>query len=249
MEINLKKEQTLYLTSDTHYSHKNMCSGVSNWDDKENSCRNFETIEEMDTAVVDNINNVVGENDYLLHFGDWSFGGIENVWNFRKRIICKNIILILGNHDHHILRDTILPNCRWDLMDNVIIDEEPIKTYEDNRDEYFKVGAQELFVNVIHGGRMITVNKPNKKQVRFVGSHYPIASWEGLSKGVMHLHGHVHFKPDQKFGPGKMMDVGVDGHPEMKPYSFDEVISLLQDRPKISLYNGEYEDHHNHNER
>jgi hypothetical protein len=34
--------------------------------------------------------------------GDWSFGGFEKIEEFRSQINCKNIILMIGNHDHHI---------------------------------------------------------------------------------------------------------------------------------------------------
>ena len=34
--------------------------------------------------------------------GDVSFGGFDNIGLFLDRLICKNIHLILGNHDHHI---------------------------------------------------------------------------------------------------------------------------------------------------
>jgi calcineurin-like phosphoesterase family protein len=55
--------------------------------------------------MVANINNSVGKDDWLIHLGDWSFGGIESISQFRSLIKCDNIILILGNHDHHIQND------------------------------------------------------------------------------------------------------------------------------------------------
>ena len=67
--------------------------------------RDFKTIAHMNDAIVNSINNVVGQDDILIHVGDWSFGGIENVEIFRNRIICQNIYLVLGNHDHHIQRN------------------------------------------------------------------------------------------------------------------------------------------------
>ena len=51
------------------------------------------------------INDIVGQDDILFHLGDWSFGGFESITEFRNRINCKNIHLILGNHDHHIERN------------------------------------------------------------------------------------------------------------------------------------------------
>jgi calcineurin-like phosphoesterase family protein len=94
------KIEQVYLTSDTHYSHNNICRGISKWNS--NECRDFDTLEEMNNTIVNNINKYVKYDDLLIHCGDWSFGGIENIKKFRDRINCKNIILIQGNHDHNI---------------------------------------------------------------------------------------------------------------------------------------------------
>ena len=71
----------------------------------ESQTRDFPNIDKMNTAIVNNINEVVGQDDVLIHLGDWSFGGFENIEEFYNRLICKNIHLILGNHDHHIDRN------------------------------------------------------------------------------------------------------------------------------------------------
>jgi len=104
MKITLQKGQNLFFTSDTHYSHTNICRGVSNWGPGSRT-RDFDTLDAMNAKMVDNINRMVGEDDILFHLGDWSFGGYENIEEFRNRIVCKNIHLLLGNHDHHIERD------------------------------------------------------------------------------------------------------------------------------------------------
>lgn len=101
-KLNFKIEN-VYLTSDTHYNHKNICKGTTSWKTGHNEqCRIFDTLENMNNNIVENINRIVGENDLLIHGGDWSFGGQEYITEFRNRIVCKNIILIQGNHDHHI---------------------------------------------------------------------------------------------------------------------------------------------------
>ena len=79
------KERNIWFTSDTHYWHKNITYGVSVWPDKENNCRKFNTTQEMSSHIVDQINKYVGQDDVLFHLGDWSFGGIQNIWNFRRQ--------------------------------------------------------------------------------------------------------------------------------------------------------------------
>lgn len=104
MKYKLETDKRVFITSDTHYGHKNLCRGVSAWDANrsQDSVRDFDTLDEMNDQIVHKINAVVGEDDYLIHLGDWSFGGFENIKKFRDRIVCKNILLVLGNHDHHI---------------------------------------------------------------------------------------------------------------------------------------------------
>ena len=203
-------EINVWITSDTHYSHKNICRGVTAWRTKEgeipvSQTRDFATIEKMNSSIVNNINEVVGQDDMLIHLGDWSFGGFEQVREFWDRIICKNIHLVLGNHDHHI---------------------------ENNRD-----GSQGLFKSVSH------YNTVEIGQFKFRLMHYPISSWDGLGKGVMHLHGHCHLPNNLKLSKGQRMDVGMDGHTEFRPYNvYREVVPLLRNRPKVSEI-GDY-DHH-----
>ncbi len=104
----------LWFTSDTHYDHTNICRGVSRWGShndsgefvvNEESTRDFKNLDDMNSLLVDGINDTVDENDWLIHLGDWSFGGFEKIQEFRDQINCKNIVLILGNHDHHILNN------------------------------------------------------------------------------------------------------------------------------------------------
>jgi calcineurin-like phosphoesterase family protein len=107
MILKIKEEKKVWITSDTHYSHKNICRGVTDWRLEDgsipiNQTRDFKTLDQMNDAIVNNINNLVGQDDVLIHLGDWSFGGFQNVKLFRDRIFCKEIHLILGNHDHHI---------------------------------------------------------------------------------------------------------------------------------------------------
>jgi calcineurin-like phosphoesterase family protein len=199
----------VWITSDTHYNHKNICRGVTNWrlpngDVPEDQTRDFKNLDLMNDVIVNTINGLVGQDDILIHLGDWSFGGFEMIEEFRNRIFCKTIHLVLGNHDHHIERN------RGDI--------------------------QKLFTSVSH------YNTLDLDGHKFRLMHYPIDSWDGLNKGYFHLHGHCHLPEHMRFGVGRRMDVGMDGHPEFRPYHIKrEIIPLLSKRPIASNIG---QDHH-----
>jgi calcineurin-like phosphoesterase family protein len=199
----------VWIFSDPHFNHKNICRGTTNWRMPDGSIpieqtRDFATLEKMNAAIVDNINAVVKQDDVVICLGDWSFGGFDSILEFWGRLVCKNIYHVLGNHDHHI---------------------------ENNRGN-----CQGLFKSVSHYETLVI------GQYTFKLLHYPISSWDGLNKGYMHLHGHCHLPTDKRFGLGKRMDVGMDGHPEFRPYHIlREVVPLLQGRPIQSEMPG---DHH-----
>ena len=207
MKIVLNKNQQLWFTSDTHYAHSNICRATTNWTDADSVTRDFKSLNHMNNVLVDSINNVVGEDDILIHLGDWSFGGFENIKEFRDRLVCKNIHLVLGNHDHHIQRN-----------------KENIKSLFSSVHDY-------LYLNVIRPG---TTKKDAMDRFSFVCMHYPIASWNGMNDGVIHLHGHVHLPPHLRVSEGKAMDVGVDGN-DLCPISLNEILSIMKDRPKKKL--------------
>lgn len=102
--------KNVWFTSDTHYGHSNIVRGVTNWRNAEGEIpieqvRDFSSVEDMNELMIENINKNVSASDWLIHLGDWSFGGYDKIQEFREQINCNNIVLILGNHDHHIQRD------------------------------------------------------------------------------------------------------------------------------------------------
>jgi calcineurin-like phosphoesterase family protein len=175
----------------------------------------------MNDMIVNNINHLVGEDDILFHLGDWSFGGFDNIQEFRDRLVCKNIHLILGNHDQHIEND-----------------KGGVKALFASVNHYVR-----LELTVPNVPNEINPAKTIKKT--FVLCHYPIASWHDMNRGVIQLHGHVHLGPHNKLHAGKAMDVGMDGN-FMDPYSLQEIAKIMRDRPVkcVVLPN----DHHETNE-
>lgn len=63
-----------------------------------------ESVEWMNTTIIDNINSVVEADDILWHLGDFCMGKFQEAKHFRDRIHCKTINNIWGNHDHDSIR-------------------------------------------------------------------------------------------------------------------------------------------------
>lgn len=209
MKLVLNKGQRLWFTSDTHYNHANICSATTKWVNP-TTIREFKTLEHMNSHIAGNINECVGQDDILFHLGDWSFGGFESIEHFRNQIVCKNVHIITGNHDHHI---------------------------ENNHE-----GCHKLFSSVNKYLNLIVKWPvgPEMHEARFALMHFPIASWDNMARGAIHLHGHVHFNPNRRLQSGKMMDVGCDGN-MLYPIQMTEVLSIMKNRPIKSLF--EF-DHH-----
>ena len=57
------------------------------------------------------------------------------------------------------------------------------------------------------------VGTKNQEEAQFVLMHFPIASWENLGRGVIHLHGHVHLPNHRRVGAGKVSNKGYQPNP------------------------------------
>lgn len=193
----------IFFTSDTHYSHKHLCLGVSGWDDK-SGCRNFSTLEEMNKIISDNINKTVGADDILWHLGDFALGP-KNLWRqHRDTIKCKNIFKIKGNHTA----------------------------------DYHALGISDIFSGIYEG----IVEKRFGNEL-YVMCHYPILSWNHKNKGAIHLFAHCHGNMNKWLSEhlpnSKMMDVGIDTHPEFRPYHINEIRETMKNKSFDRI------DHHN----
>jgi calcineurin-like phosphoesterase family protein len=159
----------IYFTSDTHYFHRNIVRGTTSWEQfqegsSHQSTRDFDTIEEHNDALVNNINGMVKENDTLYHLGDWSFGGADKIKEFRDRLQCKNIHLILGNHDQHIEKVSSIYRELFSSVNHVI-------------EISMKIDSMK---SGMYG------------KTRFFMSHYSHQVWNQSHHGTIHLFGHSH---------------------------------------------------------
>lgn len=126
----------IYFSSDHHFWHNNILKYCN---------RPFETVEEMNQALIDNWNSVVGPDDHVYHLGDFCFGNVEK-WNtvLAPGVLNGHIHLILGNHDpDRIFREGTMFE-RFDSIDfqkiliiegwTVILNHFPFLSFSNNLD-------------------------------------------------------------------------------------------------------------------
>lgn len=81
----------IWFTSDLHLCHDREFVYKS---------RGFQSVEDMNETLINNINDCVKEEDILYILGDLGLGqNIDRVLSLLNRINCKEIYIIRGNHD------------------------------------------------------------------------------------------------------------------------------------------------------
>lgn len=161
-----------FFVSDTHFNHKNIIKY---------SQRPFKDIEEMNDRMYKNWAAVVGPDDTVYHFGDFSFGQKEQVQTSLKIVgsLPGKKKLILGNHDAWLTKER---------------GGDALKYFETIRDlQMIKVEDKEA-----QGGVQ-----------RIVLCHYSLRVWDGSHHGVWNLYGHSHGTLEDPLNL-MSMDCGVD---------------------------------------
>jgi len=80
----------IWITSDHHFFHRNIIKYCN---------RPFNSVSEMNEFMIKKWNEKVGDNDIVLHLGDFAFKGRAR--EIRNRLN-GTIILIRGNHDYNL---------------------------------------------------------------------------------------------------------------------------------------------------
>ena len=83
----------IYFTADTHFGHESIIAATH---------RPYPSVERMNAALIANINDRVSATDTLYVLGDFSYRTtVEEAYRLRRRINCRHVHLIRGNHDKH----------------------------------------------------------------------------------------------------------------------------------------------------
>jgi len=194
-KFTITSKSNIWISSDLHFSHRNMCKGTSTW---KSGFRDFDTIEDMNNTIINNINKYVLKDDIFFILGDLTFGNPYNLILFRKNINCENIYAILGNHDKG-------------LRDN-----KPIKT------ENGLVYPQSLFKEVTQY-KKIYVDKQ-----AIVMNHYAFRVWDNSHHGSWNLYGHSHDSlPPIGKQMDVGIDTAFRIFGEYRPFSFQEIKNIM----------------------
>ena len=187
----------IWWSSDLHINHKNICKATSTW--PEGGQRDFNSIEEMNNTIIDNINNCVMPDDIFFILGDLTFGHPYNLYDLRNKINCKNIYVILGNHDRN-------------LRDN-----KPIKTESKGL-----IYPQSLFTEVVNHKEIYV------DEQKIVMNHFAFKVWNQSHHGSWNLYGHSHGSLSSKGKQLDVgIDNAFNIFGEYRPFSFDEIKSIM----------------------
>jgi calcineurin-like phosphoesterase family protein len=210
----LKFDHTnIWFWSDTHFGHR-----CEHWETPLWRNRGFHSVEEHDQTLNDRWNTNIKEDSIVFHLGDIMFGGNgeQRLTETLQNLNFKELYLMGGNHQAGYKQ----------LLS---------KSYNDNGVHYLLFGDKRVYFipnyfEIIICGQSIAL------------SHYPIASWNGQSKGSWMIHGHCHSNLyNSELGKilyrCKIIDVGIENC--LNPISFSDVRNSFNVKENLTF------DHHN----
>ena len=185
IHVHLADGAKCWFTSDPHYCHSNVMRYNN---------RPWSDVKDMNKALTDNWNEVVGDNDVVFILGDFYWA--KDPWAVKKKLDelkGAQIFILLGNHDTS-------------------------EQFSKVRDKRIQIISDTAMVFVSG----IDEDKPSREHELMV-SHFPLATWPHFYRGTINLHGHIHSGPrngsdidrpgfDLILKPHKTYDVGVDNN-------------------------------------
>ena len=193
--MNLDNLGRVFFTSDHHFGHNNIIKY---------SKRPFANVVEMDKALIENWNDVVGKNDTVFHLGDVTFKA--DARSYFAQLNGKIFVLALPWHHDK----------KW---------------LEQEKDQSLMLSKSGHPVVLLTPIAVLYSHKHGQDgyPLAITLSHYPLAEWEASFHGAWQLHGHSHGTYQAPQGK-KCLDVGVDpmGY---SPVSFEQVVELMNRKP------------------
>lgn len=200
IHVHLEKGARCWFTSDQHFNHANVMNFCNRpWND----------VRDMNKALTDNWNEVVGEKDVIFVLGDFYWH--KDYVAIKKKIDELNgaaIFFLPGNHDDPGVLEKVKCKRLKMISDTAMI---------------FISGIDE--------------DKPTREYEIMV-SHFPLATWPHFRRGTINLHGHIHSGPRSRSDvdrPGFDLvlkkdltyDVGVDNN-NYYPIEIRDILTKLK---------------------
>lgn len=195
---------TVWLTSDTHFSHANIINLGAG--------RPFKDIQEHNEMIVKNWNDRVMPNDTVYHLGDVALGPWPEGLGYVKRLLGYKI-LIPGNHD------------RISSIEKEKRRERFLPDYEDafqeirSEVESIEIGGEEVLISHYPYTGESDGDRPDRY------------SWlrPDPSRGLPLIHGHTHASEKISFHEGLLqISVGVDAW-DYAPVSEDQIKEIIDE--------------------
>lgn len=126
-----------FVISDTHFGHNNIIKYCN---------RPFKNANEMDKALIENWNSIVGPGDHVYHVGDFGLAKLDYLKHIRSQLNGK-ITLIKGNHDRGLLG---MRNVGVDFFYNkdLLVFFEDVSVYFSHEPNFKRKGTVHLYGHV-----------------------------------------------------------------------------------------------------
>ncbi len=200
---------TTFFSSDTHFGHARIQEYQPN--------RPRGSVQDMNEAMIDAWNAVVGPYDDVWFLGDFAMGQIANSLPM-VQYLNGHIIIVGGNHDRFTLAYG--------------------KMSEEKREGWYDKYREAGFVDVIDGAVSTTIGDGIPVQL----CHFPYISvadhvdereaqydrWRPIDDGRILLHGHVHGAYGAITGE-RQIDVGIDvADWDFAPVAEDTLVEYIE---------------------
>lgn len=193
-----------FYTADPHFSHTNIIRYCD---------RPYRDTDEMNAALVANINAVAGADDELWILGDLALGKLDESLAWVGKI-AATVHLVIGNHERCFERPGV--------------SETKLAKARRTRERYLEAGIASLTAETTHeiGGRQVVLS-----HFPYAGDHTDedrYAAARPVDRGNWLLCGHVHDAWTQR---GRQVNVGVDVR-GYAPVAEHDIIEILRQGPR-----------------
>ena len=144
---------SIWFTADTHFGHANVSAYCS---------RPYQTVSEMDEALIANWNQAIRPDDTVYHLGDFTLGGQEQARTCFARLNGR-ISVVPGGHDKQWI----------------------------SKDEYLSKSGHPVVILPNLQTIKISIPDLDKPQI-LVLCHYAMRVWDRSHYGSWQLYGHSH---------------------------------------------------------